>query len=553
MKKNYATKILTALTFLFFQLGFSQTTTWTGASWDNGAPTITVDAIISSGTCPILVDTEVKSIIIQDGAVLSVDESITLTIQDNIQVLGSGQFIVNNNASILQNNASAVNVGNITYRRNATPMIQYDYTYWSSPVAGQVLNIFSPLTLSDKFYSFNAATNSWVLESPTNTMQIGKGYAVRAPQGYGAIAQVFNGVFEGVPNNGDYTQNVVAWDPVLGNYNLLGNPYPSALDTRDLIDNSSINTLYYWTHNTAIASNVFTANDYAVRTRTAGTAASSGGVVPNRYMASGQGFFARSSSTGTVTFTNAMRQAGNNGRFFRSSSPSDTFDEEDDNLLRLDLSNSGGAFKQQVVQYLSSATNGYDVGIDGEQIDGVFVSFYSIIPGHSLAIQARELPWNIDDQVVFGFKSTINAVTSFDISISELGVFFNDKDVFIEDKVTNTFHDLKVSPYTFSSNMGVFEDRFVLHYKNLLLSNDDFAGIENSVYVFKENNQPKIVSTKSNITSIIVYDMLGRVMFSKDKVNASEVLLSNLIANNQALIIKTTLENNVIVAKKFIF
>ena len=42
-------------------------------------------------------------------------------------------------------------------------------------------------------------------------------------------------------------------------------------------------------------------------------------------------------------------------------------------------------------------------------------------------------------------------------------------------------------------------------------------------------------------------------MFSKDKVNASEVVLSNLIANNQALIIKTTLENNVTVAKKFIF
>ena len=131
--------------------------------------------------------------------------------------------------------------------------------------------------------------------------------------------------------------------------------------------------------------------------------------------------------------------------------------------------------------------------------------------------------------------------------------FFNDKDVFIEDKVTNTFHDLKVSPYTFSSNMGVFEDRFVLHYKNLLLSNDDFAGIENSVYVFKENNQPKIVSTKSNIASVMVYDMLGRIVFSKDKVNTSEVVLSDLIANNQALIIKTTLENNVTVAKKFIF
>ena len=113
MKKNYATKILTALTFLIFQLGFTQTTTWTGLAWDNGLPTISLDAIIASGTCPITVDTEVKSIIVQDGAVLNVEENRTLTIQNDIQVVGTGQFIVNNNASILQNNALAVNIGNL--------------------------------------------------------------------------------------------------------------------------------------------------------------------------------------------------------------------------------------------------------------------------------------------------------------------------------------------------------------------------------------------------------------------------------------------------------
>ena len=52
---------------------------------------------------------------------------------------------------------------------------------------------------------------------------------------------------------------------------------------------------------------------------------------------------------------------------------------------------------------------------------------------------------------------------------------------------------------------------------------------------------------------MIVYDTLGRIVFSKDKINASEVVLSDLMDNNQALIIKTTLENNVTVAKKFIF
>lgn len=553
MKLLLLKRLLIISLFFAFQIGTAQTTTWNGTAWDNGVPTITVDAVVASGTCAITTDIQAKSVLVQSGATLSIQSASTITVDNNIQVLGTGRFIIRNNCSLIQNNTSAVNIGNIEYRRNSEAMIQYDYTYWSSPVANQVLNVFSPLTLSDKFYSFDTPSNSWILESPTNTMQIGKGYAIRAPQNFGATATVFNGSFIGVPNNGDYTQNVVAWDVVLGNYNLLGNPYPSALDTRDLIDNSSINTLYYWTHNTAIASNVFTANDYAVRTRTAGTAASSGGLPPTRYMAAGQGFFAKSSATGIVTFTNLMRQAGNNGGFFRTNDTNEVFDEEDDNLLRFDLSNSGGAFKQQVVQYLSIATDGYDDGIDGEQIDGVFVSFYSIIPGHNLAIQAKALPWSIDDQVIFGFKSTINADTSFDITLSQMGVFFNDKDVFIEDKLTNTFHDLKVGPYTFSSNAGLFEDRFVLHYKDLSLSNDEFTSIENAVYVFKNNNQPKIVSKYNTIQSVIVYDMLGRVVFSKDKVNATDVVLSDLPANNQALIIKTTLDNNVTVAKKFIF
>uniref|UniRef100_UPI004047B938 T9SS sorting signal type C domain-containing protein n=1 Tax=Flavobacterium sp. TaxID=239 RepID=UPI004047B938 len=218
-----------------------------------------------------------------------------------------------------------------------------------------------------------------------------------------------------------------------------------------------------------------------------------------------------------------------------------------------DLSNSGGAFKQQVILYVTGATDDYDSGMDGDQLDGQFVSFYSIIPGHNLAIQAKAMPWQVTDQVPLGFKSTITASTSFDISISELGIFFLDKDVFIEDKVENVFHDLKAAPYIFSSVAGVFDDRFVIHYQDVSLSNNDFFENQNSVYVFENNNKPKIVSSKSNITSVEVYDMLGRKLFSKDNINSKEFLLTELMQTNQALIIKTTLENNVTVAKKFIF
>ncbi|MQP25147.1 T9SS sorting signal type C domain-containing protein [Flavobacterium sp. LMO8] len=529
--------------------GDSAVTVWNGSTWSNGTPDATKTAIIASGTLNLTANTNMYRAVVYNGSNLIVTSGNTLTLEKELSCIGTGSAAFRVNSSLLQNDVNVVNTA-ITYRRNST-MKQFDYTYWSSPVKNQVLNLFSPLTLGDKFFSFNAdpVVNNWVLENQNNVMDSGYGYAIRAPQGYTTTPQTFSGDFIGVPNNGDVTVNVYA--TTVGNYNLLGNPYPSAIRVSNLIAGSSITTVYYWTHITAVTSNLYTANDYAVRTSVAGTAAISGGSAPSNNMAAGQGFFATSTATGPVTFTNAMRVLGSNAGFFRNEN--DVNAEEDDNLLRLDVTNTDGAFKQQVILYLSSATNGYDSGMDGDQLDGQFVSFYSIIPGHNLAIQAKALPWEVTDVVPLGFKSTIAAITSFDITISELGIFFDDKDVFLEDKVTNTFHNLKVSPYTFTSDAGIFNNRFVIHYQDISLSNDDFAGIENSVYVFKENNQPKVVSTKSNIASVMVYDTLGRIVFSKDKVNASEVVLSDLIANNQALIIKTTLENNVTVAKKFIF
>ena len=515
MKKNYATKILTALTFLIFQLGFTQTTTWTGLAWDNGLPTISLDAIIASGTCPITVDTEVKSIIVQDGAVLNVEENRTLTIQNDIQVVGTGQFIVNNNASILQNNALAVNIGNVTYKRNAMPMRQFEFTYWGSPVAGQVLNVFSPLTLGDKFYSYNSnpAVNNWVLENQINVMTPGKGYAIRAPQGYTTTPQVFNGQFIGTPNNGNVPVNVEAFNPMLLNYNLLANPYPSAINVVTLFDNSNLGTLYFWTHNSAISSNVFTSDDYAIRTRTTGTAAVTGGTAPGIYVAAGQAFFASAGTTTTINFTNAMRVAGNNAQFYREAQ-----DLPLNYYFHLNMTNTLGAFKQIAVGYQEDATNAYDFGSDALASTEGAIRFYSLIPSLSFGfgIQARAYPWLISDVIPLGYTTT--QAGTFDIAIDHFDTFFTDKNIFLEDTSNGTFHNLKNSAFTFTTAIGTFDTRFKIHYQDTSLSNDDFAGNENSVYVFKENNQPKIVSTKSNIASVMVYDMLGRIVFSKDKI-----------------------------------
>ena len=550
MKKKYFFKFFIGISFLAVQMMFGQTTTWTGSAWDNGDPSITTDAIVLSGTCNVTSNTSFKTITVQADAILNVDNAATITVQDNIQVLGTGQLILNNNTSLLQNNSSAINTGNIKYRRNATPMRQYEFTYWGAPVAGQVLNVFSPLTLADKFYSYNAniGVNNWVIENQNNVMMPAKGYAIRAPQVYTTTPQVFSGEFIGVPNNGNISANVAGFNPALLNYNLLANPYPSAINVITLLDNTNLGTLYFWTHNSAITNNVFTSSDYAIRTRTTGIAAVTGGTAPGLNIAAGQAFFASAGTTTTINFTNAMRVAGNNSQFYRNAQ-----DVPLNYYVHLNLTNTLGAFKQIAFGYQEDATDGYDFGSDALASTEGAIRFYSLINSLSLGfgIQARAYPWSINDVVPLGYTTT--QAGTFDIAIDHFDTFFADKDIFLEDTSNGTFHNLKNSAFTFTTAIGTFDTRFKIHYQDTSLSNDDFAGNENSVYVFKENNQPKIVSTKSNITSVMVYDTLGRIVFSKDNVNASEVVLSNLMTNNQALIIKTTLENNVTVAKKFIF
>ncbi|UGS23501.1 T9SS sorting signal type C domain-containing protein [Flavobacterium channae] len=527
----------------------AMTTTWNGTSWDKGEPNANKN-VVFTGDYSSTANLAACSISVSNNAIVTINSNHTLSVENGVNVVAGSNLVFENDAALLQANALAVNTGNINYKRNAKPMRQYEFTYWGAPVSGQVLNVFSPLTLGDKFYSYNAnpAVNNWVIENQSNVMAPGKGYAIRAPQGYTTTPQVFNGEFVGTPNNGNISVNVEAFNPMLLNYNFISNPYPSAINVITLIDNSNLGTLYFWTHNSAITNNVFTTDDYAIRTRTTGTAAVTGGDAPGIYIGAGQGFFASAATTSSFNLTNAMRVGGNNSQFYREAQ-----DLPLNYYYHLNMTNTQGAFKQIAIGYQEDATDGYDFGSDALASTQGAIRFYSLIPSLTfpLGIQAKAYPWVITDVVPLGYMTT--QAGTFEIAIDHFDTFFADKDIFLEDTNDGSFHNLKGNNFSFSTAIGTFDSRFRLHYEDTSLSNDDFVGNENSVYVFTQDNQPKIVSTKAAISSVVVYDMLGRVVLSKNKINASEVVLSELATNNQALIIKTTLENNVTVAKKFIF
>lgn len=544
----------------------SSTKTWNG-SWSPSAPTITDNIVFAGvGTYSSTGDLSGCSCLVTSGTV-NINAGHSLTLTNGLTVTGGTMFFKNNSSLVQVNNTA--NSGNITYERSIAPSIRdTDYTYWSSPVAGFTVGGVSPTT--SYFYSYNSSIDNWQAESLTTVMTAGKGYIIRGPapfSGSGPPPPPAVSPFIGVPNNGNYAINGVVADRSY----LIGNPYPSALDADTFltINNNVIKgTIYFWTHNTQIGVGVsnpgtgalaYSKDDYATYNITGGVgidpltttgSAISGGSAPTGKIGAGQGFFATSlvsPSSTTINYTNAMRVVGNNDQFFRTSNAK-TKSTIEKNRVWLNLTNTQGAFKQTLVGYITGATNEYDNAFDGESFDGnEFVDFYSVNQDKNLVIQGRALPFDGNDQVELGFRTTING--AFTIKIDQVDGLFTNQNVFIEDKLTNTIFDLKSGNYTFNTLAGTFNDRFVLRYANRTLSTNEFDTLENQVLVSNKNRQLKISSLVEPIEKVLVYDLLGKQLYQKIKVNNTELTLPNL-GSNQTLILKITLQNGQTVSKK---
>ena len=504
---------------------------------------------------------------------LTVQDGVSVTVSDIIKVDTPGTFILENNASLVQIN-DVTNVGRITYKRNTTPMNNFDYTYWSSPVSGQTLYNLSPNTLSDKYHSFTDP--DWIDELGSNPMIAGKGYAIRTPKaGTWPNGEVVSFPytqkvkFIGVPNNGDYTYIGISNNKSY----LLGNPYPSAIDADAFLNENHLildGTIYFWTHNTGIAPSgafyVYNDNDYASYNLTGGTgttaaATSISGVnfsVPSGKIAAGQSFFATGKGTGNVLFTNDMRVSGgvagaNNSQFFRTTkTKSKTSTAIEKNRVWLNLYNNEGAFKQTLVGYLAGATNGYDNRYDGESFDEhEFVDFYSVTPDKYLVIQGRALPFDETDTVPLGYRS--KEEMNLNISIDQTDGVLATQNIYIEDKLLNVIHNIKDTPYAFTTEAGTFDNRFVLRYTDKTLGNTDFEGVNSSVVISKDKNELKIKSEIETIKRITVYDLLGKKVFEKEAVNSTEFRSSAIGFSQQIGIVKVTLDNGQVISKKVIF
>lgn len=548
-----------------------QASTWTGtaedgdwnnpANWSCGVLPLASDHIVineSTGSHPVIGNASlmsVRSLTLTEDAELTVESGSTLEVENAVNVHATANLTLEDEASLVQIN-DVNNSGNITAEKNTAPVKRYDFTYWSSPVSDQTLYNLSPGTLADKYYSFSPVIGNWVTHlSGAQVMEEGKGYIVRAPQSFDITTPAtYAGAFVGTPNNG-----LVQTPIVIGNsdMNLLGNPYPSAIDMNAFLlhpGNAAITdgTIYLWTHNSPPA-NIpggatynYTSNDYAAYNLMGGTATTTEGnnEVPTGKVASGQSFFIKGLANGQATFENSMRVAFNNDQFFRHQAQS-----IEKHRLWLNLSNDGGAFKQTLLGYADGATDGVDRGYDGIDFNGnSFVNLYTLSADQRFTIQGRALPFDENTAVPLGYSTTVAG--AFKISIDHFDGLFDGQSVYLYDYTTETTHDLKAAAYEFSSAIGTFNNRFELRFVNPTLATETFTA--DHIVLAAHDRQIEISSALA-MESVTVYDISGRIVYQKENLGVKSMSISDgNFGNTLVLLVKIKLGNGNTFAKKII-
>jgi hypothetical protein len=590
----------------------SESDDWTNPlNWsDNLVPTIADCVVIPAGTPnnPIIRggdDGSCLSLTISNGAVLTLDNNTadtnyaTVTVQDYLNLQGNSTLYVQNNSSLVQINESGPNVNNnlgtgtLVMDRD-TNIRNTDYVYWSSPISNFSLsNIYGANTPNYTYRwiptiaagftpppSIPICFGDWA--SYTGNMNIGNGYISRAPNGHPAGPAVATATFSGTPNNGVVTQAITSGDnditntnftynpngvdiltvtPLDDNWNLIGNPYPSAISADDFLTDPSNalieGSVHIWTHGTDIYTNPnnidsfyedfgfnYNPNDYI-------TYNLSGVSYPNAtfagYIASGQAFFVLSlndNETGNVTFSNSMRSNGHdNSNFYRSSSDDNPPNTIERHRIWLNLIGDNQNTSSTLVGYIEGATQEKDRLYDAYTFESNSLSIYSKIDDYSMAIQGRQLPFDYQDRVPLGVDIPENG--NYIIAIGAVDGLFdgdNGQDIYLEDTYTGIIHDLRISPYSFNIEQGTYNERFVLRYTNEALSVDDFENTSDLV-IYIEDELVKLKSEINSIDSVIVYNVLGQTLTQVDAINSLSHTLQSLRPSNGILFVKAILND----------
>jgi hypothetical protein len=231
---------------------------------------------------------------------------------------------------------------------------------------------------------------------------------------------------------------------------------------------------------------------------------------PNGIISTGQGFAIRAMAAGSVTFDNTMRLTTGNTTLRR---PSNDIDR-----IWLSVNHTEyGIGSNVLIAFNPEATPGMDLGYDSDRM-ATAISLYShLLDGsEQLSIQTREA-FDSSIKIPMGFASQVKDEVSYRISISNLeGVSISSATVYLVDNQEGLVHNLSSDDYEFISGEGTFNQRFTLMFEPEVILGTSETDLDRiTLFPNPTNDILNIVSPQATITSVSIYDVMGREVYQQ--------------------------------------
>lgn len=543
----------------------------------------------------------------------------SLTVAGGIN-FGAGSILyLRAGAQLIQNDAVANSGSGVVSIYQEGTVNNNTYNYWCSPINNGSGNFgvsmlgtpnvdatsMTPVTTNHSAnYDGTATTHTLNIEPYWINTFLGTAYsqwtnvgsAVSIPSGYGFSMKGVFGTdttrpsgeasddnpgsaqryeFRGTPNNGNVSTAIslnTSVSPTIGNFTLIGNPYPSAVDLNAFFsdpDNFDTDQVAYFWEQAVISGNNNIANHnvakytggYGVYTPFGFSGAGNAVYVPatfynydgngnaiacttgcsnsgnraRRYSPIGQGFMVKADqnftpSGGPVASGNPWNGDGivimkNSFRTYKAETTDPTnangsvFSKKEDEAttsqlpqIRFNTTYDNGAIGQMVQVFIPESTAAIDKGKD-VRTPNYGPTQVNLLVGDDRCV-ISSVPFDINVKIPLIFDNEAQA--TYKMTVQEMINLDQVSNVYIHDKRADKYYDIKNDFYQFTLPQGTNYFQYEITFRNAALSVNDVTA--KSFEIFQNNEAKKFIISnpfQKELVSCELYDIAGKLIFSK--------------------------------------
>lgn len=311
-------------------------------------------------------------------------------------------------------------------------------------------------------------------------------------------------------------------------YNLIGNPYPSALYWDGTWTMSNVeSTIWIWNGSD-------------------GQYQSLPGGLATHHVPVGQGFFVRADASDPTITIPASKRAHNTQAFLKNSENVINNDYD-----RLSIKAQNNSYEDNIhICFGANGSNEFDNGFDATKMFGLTEAPQLYIVEQELKQSYDYLPLLIEGENRTVTMSYIPGASGQQHLIADL-TYLPETHVTLEDLQTSTTQNLNKNPvYVFNGTKDDDPDRFLLHFA---WSPDGIADEfvpKTDVYIYSYGKDIYIQSEVYNQGEITVCDMLGRTIYKNRYHNNMEKI--RLDINNSFVVVRVVTQQGVKSEKVYI-